>query len=134
MGEQHKRMGSNLTDEQLKDIKNAVCADATVWGYFLKYCVVGFPEWGREYYAYRNLAKQARPDANDFAIGVAAGDLRDEATRSQGMDPWKAMLELDRILKEEVGAGRLPKQQGKEGLIELFERAGGRGRSSQNSS
>ena len=43
MSGQRKRFGSNLNDDELEDIKKAVRVDATVWGYFLKYCVVGFP-------------------------------------------------------------------------------------------
>jgi hypothetical protein len=134
MAGQQKRTGSNLTDEELEDIKKAVRADATVWGHFLKYCVVGFPEWGAEYYAYEALATQVRPDANDFAIATAGVDLRVEAARAQGMDLKEAQIELRRIENEEMRAGRkLPDEQDKDARLELFNRAGGKERSSKAS-
>jgi hypothetical protein len=41
----------------------------------------------------------------------------------QGLDPTKAMLELARIEREEVRAGRL--LPGEKAILELFNRAGG---------
>jgi hypothetical protein len=64
---------SNLNDDELEAIKKAVRVDATVWGYFLKYCVVGFPKWGAEYYGYEELAK--RPSSSGFGkpiVGLGA--------------------------------------------------------------
>lgn len=118
-----KRLGSNLYDEELLDIKNSVKANAVVWGYFLEFAVVGLPEWGSELREYLKVAKGVRPDANDFALAVAAGDLRDDACRERGWDPKSAMLELLDIEKAEINAGRaLPKEQDKRALAQLYEK------------
>ena len=123
MSEQ-KRFGSNLTDDELEEIKRAIRLDERLRGVIQKYCPVGFTVGSPHYLALSQFARQIRADANDPAISTAIVDLVIEAQRLQDIDPDTIGKELLQMEREEVRAGRsLPNPDDRDAMLEMWRRA-----------